>query len=376
MRRICYVTGTRADYGLMQATLLQIAAMPSVDLSVVVTGMHLSESHGMTVNEIHATGFRIAVKVPVLLKPATGATMARNIGTMVTAFTDAFEAERPELVLLLGDRGEMLAGALAAIHLNIPVGHVHGGELSGTVDEPVRHAISKLSHIHFTSTVSARDRLVRMGELEANVHVTGAPGLDGLLDAPRAGRIEVAARYDLDASRPIALMVFHPVLQEADRAEADARAIMSALGEAGMQTIALMPNSDAGSYGVRQVLEDAMGTRGVSIHTHLARPHFLDAMSCVDVMVGNSSAGIIESASFGTPVINIGRRQNLRDRNANVIDVAAADAGLTTILKAIILKGRCSAFNIYGDGNAGLRIANLISSYDLSPVLLMKLNGY
>ena len=376
MRHICYISGTRADFGLMHSTLSQIAATPGVDLSVVVTGMHLQASYGLTMNEIRAAGFRIAAEVPVPLAPATGATMARNIGTMVTAFTDAFEAEAPDIVLLLGDRGEMLAGALAAIHLNIPVAHIHGGELSGTVDEPVRHAISKLSHIHCTSTASARDRLVRMGEADAHVHVTGAPGLDGLMDDPRAVRSEVAARFGLDANRPMALIVFHPVLQEAKRAELDMCVILAALAEAGTQVIALMPNSDAGSQGVRRVLEKAKGHDGLSVQTHLSRPYFLDAMACVDVMIGNSSAGIIEAASFGTPVINIGRRQNLRERNANVLDVAIADDALAAILIATTAKGRYPAVNIYGDGEAGCRIATLLSSYDLSPDLLMKVNGY
>lgn len=376
MRHIVYVSGTRADFGLMHSTLSKIAATPGVDLSIVVTGMHLSASHGLTIDEIRAARFRIAAEVPVPLDPATGATMARNIAMMLTAFTDAFEASAPDLVLLLGDRGEMLAGALAAIHLNIPAAHIHGGELSGTVDEPVRHAISKLSHIHFVSTAGARDRLVRMGEADAHVHVTGAPGLDGLLDDPRVTRAEVAARYSLDTTKPIALMVFHPVLQEAARAEVDARAILSALAETGTQVIALMPNSDGGSEGVRRVLEGAKGVAGLSVQTHLGRPHFLDAMACVDVMIGNSSAGIIEAASFGTPVINIGRRQNLRERNANVLDVAVADEGLAVILIATILKGRYPAFNIYGDGSAGQRIAALLPSYELSPALLMKVNRY
>lgn len=376
MRHIFYVSGTRADFGLMHSTLSQIAAMPGVDLSIVVTGMHLSAIHGLTINEIRAARFRIAGEVPVPLDPATGATMARNIGMMLTAFTDTFEASGPDLVLLLGDRGEMLAGALAAIHLNIPVAHIHGGELSGTVDEPVRHAISKLSHIHFTSTQGARDRLVRMGEADTHVHVTGAPGLDGLLDNARVTKAEVAARYGLDTNKPMALMLFHPVLQEAARAEADTRAILSALAETGTQAIALMPNSDAGSEGMRRVMEGAKGEAGVSVQTHLGRQHFLDAMACVDVMIGNSSAGIIEAASFGTPVINIGRRQNLRERNANVLDVAVADEGLATMLTATMSKGRYPAVNLYGDGCAGQRIAALLSSYDLSRALLMKVNGY
>ena len=337
--------------------------------------MHLSAAHGLTVKEIRSAGLRITAEVPVAMEPATGATMARGIGAMIGAFITAFEAEKPDIVLLLGDRGEMLAGAIAAIHLNIPVAHIHGGERSGTVDEPVRHAISKLAHIHFAATEGARVRLMAMGENPAHVHVSGAPGLDGLANDVRAPRSEVAARYGLDPARPIALMVFHPVLQEAARAGKDARAILTVLNIAAMQVIALMPNADAGSAGVRDALENTENRIGLSVQTHLARPDFLDAMAIADVMIGNSSAGIIEAASFGTPVINIGRRQNLRERNANVVDVADTST-IGKALATVLAKGRYTPNNIYGKGTAGYTISALLSGYSLDDGLMMKVNGY
>lgn len=376
MRRICFVSGTRADFGLMRLTLRRMARTQGLDLSVAVTGMHLSPMHGLTVGEIRDAGLRIAAEVPVAMGQATGATMARNIGTMIGAFVDVFEQEAPHIVLLLGDRGEMLAGALAAIHLNIPVAHIHGGERSGTVDEPVRHAISKLSHIHCVATREAGERLVRMGELPRHVHLTGAPGIDGLADTTRATRIDVAARHGLDPARPFALMVYHPVLQEADGAEAETAAILDALASRGLQVLALMPNSDAGADGVRRALRQVAGTPGRVVETHLDRDRFVDVMARADVMVGNSSAGIIEAASFGTPVINIGRRQNLRERNRNVIDVESAASGLGEALDTALACGRFAPENIYGDGHAGERICALLASYDLSPSLLMKVNGY
>jgi GDP/UDP-N,N'-diacetylbacillosamine 2-epimerase (hydrolysing) len=376
MRRICYISGTRADFGLMQSTLSQIAKDVRLDLSVIVTGMHLSPEHGLTVDEIRGAGFRIAAEVPVAMEPATGATMARGIGQMIGAFVSALESEKPDIVLLLGDRGEMLAGALAAIHLNIPVAHIHGGERSGTVDEPVRHAISKLSHIHFTATPGAAARLIRMGESPLQVHVTGAPGLDGLTDAALSGKAAVAARFGLDGAAPLALMVFHPVLQEAERAEADATALLAALSGAGCQIIALMPNADAGSAGVRTALSLVTDVAGMSVQTHLARPAFVDVMAAADVMIGNSSAGIIEAASFGTPVINIGRRQNLRERNANVTDVATTGAELGAAISKALDAGRFARANVYGDGAAGLAIVDRLVTYALDGDLLMKVNGY
>jgi len=171
LRHICYITGTRADFGLMERALRAIDAEPGLTLSILVTGMHLDATYGGTVAEIRATGLSVAGEVPVTLAPATGATMARGIGAMLGGFVDQLEALRPDVVLLLGDRGEMLAAAIAAIHLNIPIAHIHGGERSGTVDEPVRHAISKLSHIHLTTTDGARQRLIAMGERADRVFV-------------------------------------------------------------------------------------------------------------------------------------------------------------------------------------------------------------
>jgi len=376
MRRVCYISGTRADFGLARSMLQLVRDQADLDLSVIATGMHLSSVYGNTVEEIAAAGLRIAARVPVPLEPATGATMARNIGIMLGAFADALEGEQPDVVLLLGDRGEMLAGALAAIHLNIPIAHIHGGERSGTVDESVRHAISKLSHLHFAATAEACERLIRMGEDPTRIHVTGAPGLDGLTDAEFPTREEVARLYGLDPARPFALAVYHPVLQEAATAADDTRSLLAALVAAGTQVLALMPNADAGSDAVRAVLSAAMGQPGLTVRTHLTRPDFLAAMARADLMVGNSSAGIIEAASFGTPVLNVGSRQNLRERNANVVDVPTTAAAVAAGVARLLAQGRLPPQNIYGDGRAGERIARLLAMETLDAALLMKVNRY
>lgn len=376
MRRICYISGTRADFGLMRSTLQTIRDHPDLSVEVIATGMHLSPFYGETVREIEAAGLEVSARVPVPLEPATGATMARNIGRMTEAFADAMEDRRPDLVLLLGDRGEMLAGAVAGIHLNIPIAHIHGGERSGTVDEPVRHAISKLSHVHFAATQEARERLIRMGEEPAQVHVTGAPGLDGLATAALPDRATLAAAHGLDPARPFALMIYHPVLQDAASAGDDTRRILRALTEAGVQILALAPNADAGSDAVRVALAEAEGRPGLAVRTHLGRPDFIAAMARADLMVGNSSAGIIEAASFGTPVVNVGRRQNLRERNANTADTAADTAALDAAIRAQLARGRYPAGNVYGDGQAGRRIAAVLADKTIDSVLMHKVNGY
>lgn len=375
MRRVCYVTGTRADFGLMRATLLEIDAHPDLQVDIVATGMHLSADHGNTIREVEQSGLRVRKQLQIPMSPATGGTMARGVGAVVQGLTESLEEDRPDVVLLLGDRGEMLAGAIAALYLNIPVAHIHGGERSGTVDEPVRHAISKLSHWHFTTTIESRERLVKMGEDPENVHVTGAPGLDDIARHSPAARDVVLRRYGLDARRPAALLIFHPVVQQDKVAPEQISAIIGALKAEGIQVLALMPNADAGSDGMRKVLQDAQGDDFV-LEIHLPRSDLLDAMTGFDLMIGNSSAGIIEAASFGIPVINVGIRQALRERNLNVTDVAPDLADLRQAVSHALKHGRYPRENRYGTGSASRTIAKLLASKPIDEALMNKANRY
>lgn len=373
-RRICYLTGTRADFGLMSSTLHAIAQAPRLDLRLLVTGMHLSPRYGNTVNEIEAEGFVIAARLPVELEDSSAAGMAINLGHMLQGFVPALQAIEPDILVLLGDRGEMLAGAIAAIHLGIPIAHLHGGERSGTVDEPVRHAISKLSHLHFVATKEARDRLVRMGEKSMNVHVVGAPSVDGLFEIKRPDRAAICLTAGFDPAKPIGLLVYHPVLQEAIDADRQVGEIISAAE--GIQVLALMPNSDAGGEAVRRQLTQAATAGKVVLRTHLHRKEYIGWLSCCDVLLGNSSSGIIEAASFGTPVVNIGTRQNLRERNANVMDVPAKLNDVRAALADALSHGRYPKVNIYGDGQASRRIVELLATTPLTPDLMAKCNAY
>jgi GDP/UDP-N,N'-diacetylbacillosamine 2-epimerase (hydrolysing) len=377
MRHVCYVSGTRADFGLMRRTLEAIAAADGLKLSIVATGMHLDERYGMTIREIEAAGLAVAARIAMDASgPATGAAMARDVSRMQAGMVDAFEQQRPDIVLLLGDRGEMLAGAIAALHLNIPVAHVHGGERSGTIDESVRHAISKLSHFHFAATEQSRERLVRMGEMPERVFVTGAPGLDGIVQDAAIARADLLAELELDAARPVGIFVFHPVVQEAGEAGAIASTILDSLLRKGIQVLALRPNSDAGSAAVCEALDQRRDHPDVRVITHMPRPTFLSWMAAADFMIGNSSAGIIEAASFGLPVVNVGSRQNLRERNANVVDVEARPAVLDEVVDRVLAKGRFAPQNVYGDGKAAARIVELLKTLPLDPSVLSKVNAY
>ncbi|HEX2830030.1 MAG TPA: UDP-N-acetylglucosamine 2-epimerase [Burkholderiales bacterium] len=376
VRRVAYVSGTRADFGLMRRTLALAQASGEIDVSVLATGMHLSRTYGCTVEDIEASGLRIAARVPARLEEGTGAEMARAIGHEIVGFTDAVAAEDPDAVLVLGDRGEMLAGAVAAMHLMKPVIHVHGGERSGTIDEPVRHAISKLAHYHFVATAGARERLVKMGERAANVFVTGAPGLDGIAESATSGRAELCAKNGFDPAKPIALVVFHPVVQEADDAGAQVRDVVEAALGRGLQCLALMPNSDAGSPAVRAVLDSYRGRDDVRLEMHLVREAYASWMAAADVMVGNSSSGIIEAASLGLPVVNVGSRQSGRERSGNVIDVPAERVAIAGGLAEALKRGRRDYVNVYGDGHASERIVKLLATLPLDVSLLAKTNAY
>ncbi len=422
-RRILYLSGTRADFGLMRQTLHAAAAQPGLEVAVEVTGMHLHPDYGHTVDDIVASGVRIAARIPSDVGARDGAGMTRAISQTLAGLVPVLQAERFDALLLLGDRGEMLAGALAALHLGVPSIHLHGGERSGTVDEPVRHAISKLAALHFCATVESRERLVAMGEDPQRVHVVGAPGLDDLGEALEVSR--EAALHALHAAlarqsphpspphawggsddaaparaapfappppvgevgrgsfaeRPYALVLFHPVVQEADDAAAQTQALLDGLRAAGAGTafsvVWLAPNADAGSGHIEALLR-AQQWPGFHRITHLPRADYLAALRHAAVLAGNSSSGIIEAASLGTPVVNVGSRQSFRERNVNTVDVTPQAGAIEAAIRQAVAHGPWPhhAVNVYGDGQSAARIAHLLATLALSPDLLHKVNRY
>lgn len=378
-RRIAYLTGTRADFGLMAGTLRRLHDDPRTDVSLLVTGMHLSAQYGMTVREIEATGLPVAARIPLTIDDRNELAMARAVGEAVTGVAAALAQGRPDMLLLLGDRGEMLAGAIAALHLSIPIAHLHGGERSGTVDEPLRHAITKLSHLHLVATQESRERVVRMGEAAQNVYVVGAPSLDDVVTRGELPREQVLRQLGLPVEARYALLLFHPVVQEMAQVQDQVDALVAALQAevlaAGMHVVWLAPNADAGSAAIVAAIQRADGPQVHRI-THLPRPRYLDALAVADVLVGNSSSGIIEAASLGTPVVNIGNRQRLRQRNANTRDCGADVASIRQALVAALQAGRFAPGNVYGDGKSGERICELLATVPLPPSLLDKSNAY
>lgn len=359
----------------MQKALATIAAHQELDLSIVVTGMHLDPRYGETWREIADGGFDIIGRIPVELGGGHGF-MAIAIADVIRDLTTLFETNRPDVVLLLGDRGEMLGAAIAALHLGIPIVHIHGGERSGTIDEPVRHSISKLASIHLVATDESRERLVRMGEDPCNIHVVGAPGLDGLQEQAVFDRTRLCEQAGFDPSSPVAVLLFHPVVQESAVAGEQVEAILEALEDSQVQIFALRSNADLGGEEINARLARWASAGKIALRMHAPRPEFVSWLANCDVLVGNSSAGIIEAASFGTPVVNVGSRQNLRQRNDNVVDVAPTRVDVAAGIKTALGHGRFTGSNIYGDGQSANRIADLLATVSLDDSLLAKINAY
>lgn len=361
----------------MARTLVGLSAHPRIDLAVVVTGQHLSERHGSTQRDIVASGLPIVGEIPVTLTGADGAQMARALATELKGFVDIWSRDRPDLVLVLGDRGEMLAATIAAVHLGIHVAHLHGGELSGTLDESFRHAISKLAHFHLPATQDSAERLLRMGERRDRIWVVGAPGLVGLTDGIRRTPGWMASRFDLPPrARHCVLMVLHPVVQEAGAAAVQVRMVLNVLKAEGCSGVVMRPNSDAGGAAIDEELDAAAQEAWFRIVDHLDRDSYLEALGQADAIVGNSSSGIIESASFGTPCLNIGSRQNGRLRNPNVVDCPEFEPSSLTMALHRTLRLAGPFENLYGDGKTTERLCELLPSLPLVDAILAKANAY
>lgn len=374
--KIHYVTGSRADFGLMASTLRSVNATGRHRVEVVVTGQHLVGRYGHTVSDVREFGLPIAGEISVALSGASGYEMARAIAGELAGLSDLWLGDRPDLVLVLGDRGEMLAAAIAAVCLNIHVAHIHGGERSGTIDEGVRHAITKLSHFHLAATQGAADRIVRMGEDPSAVQVIGAPGLVDICGVARGDRRQLAQNYGLSPDLPLALTIFHPVVQEADKARGQVISVVEAVASSGYAQIVMRPNSDAGGQYIDDHLSSLTQGDRLRVITHLNRSQYLQMLAGLDLLVGNSSSGVIESASFALRCVNVGSRQAGRERNSNTVD--CRDITVPAVRAAIAQAEALhpDGTNVYGGSSTGELLIAALDSLDLDPAALSKMNAY
>jgi UDP-N-acetylglucosamine 2-epimerase (non-hydrolysing)/GDP/UDP-N,N'-diacetylbacillosamine 2-epimerase (hydrolysing) len=376
-RKIAVVTTSRADYGHLYWPLHDLAKHDAVDLRIIALGSHLSPEFGDTVEEIEKDGLAIDSEIECLLSSDSDVGMAKTIGIATLGLADLLGKMRPDLLLLIADRYEMLAPASVALALRIPVAHIEGGEISeGAIDGAVRNALTKLSHIHFTSTFRARERVIAMGEEEWRVHRAGAPSLDHLRRQTLFTREQLESRLKIDLQQPPILVIYHPVTIARDTTR-EADALFAALAALPDTLIFCYPNADAGSRVLIRRTESFLGSQARGhLFTNLDALTYWSLLKQVNVLVGNSSSGIMETASFALPTVNVGLRQQGRERPRNVVD-APPDA--RAILEAIRM-ARSAEFreslkgmtNPYGDGFASEKIVQVLTSVPLSETLLMK----
>jgi GDP/UDP-N,N'-diacetylbacillosamine 2-epimerase (hydrolysing) len=376
-RRLLYLTGTRADFGLMLPTLQRLASTPGFELSLCVTGMHLSERFGLTVREVEASGLPIVARIPADADDDSRLGMSRMGARVSQGLVEVLATHRPDLLILLGDRVEMLAAAVPAMLAGVPIAHLCGGERSGTVDDAMRHAISKLAHLHFVATEDARQRLLRMGEEAHRIHVVGTPGLVGIEALANTPRAKLADRFGLEAQQPLAAVLFHPVVQDESLAGDQCRALLDAVKSEGFQAVCLLPNADTGNSRVREAIERFCASNpGFRPVTHLERSDYVSLLAAADLLIGNSSSGIIEAATFGTPVVNVGDRQLNRERNRNVVDTGTSTDEIRNGIRRARMLPRERGHNVYGDGRTDVRVASILSGLTLDTALLKKRTTY
>jgi len=376
-RKIAVVTSSRADYSHLYWPLRELASHPEVELKIIALGSHLSPEFGCTADEIEKDGFPIETRIECLLSSDSDVGMAKTIGVATLGLADCLGKMRPDLLLLIADRYEMLAPASVATALRIPLVHIEGGEISeGVIDDAIRNALTKLSHIHFTSTELARARVVAMGEEDWRVHRAGAPSLDHLRRSPLMSRAQVEARLDIHFTRPTAVIAYHPTTIARDPTR-EADALFSALESIPAQLLFCYPNADAGSRALIERTNSFIRSFGSGyVFVNLDPVLYWSLLRSVDLLVGNSSSGIMEAASFALPAVNVGIRQRGRERARNVLDAEASAASILDRVGAALTDdfrhSLCGMENPYGDGHAAERIVSVLTSAPLGEELLIK----
>lgn len=378
-RTIGVVTGTRAEYGLLTSSMDAIRDHPNLDLTVYVTGMHLSPQYGNTRQDIVADGFDDIVDVHMLLDGDSELSMVKSLGVGISSFADVFGRDEPDIVLVLGDRDEALAAGIAAAHMNIPVAHIHGGDTTGgaIIDDSIRHALTKFAHIHFPVSPLSEERIHKLGEEPRRTLVVGAPGLDDILIGDYNGPADVLDKLGISSDeRPLALVVQHPVTTAPESAGEQMQATLDAVAAADVLPVIIYPNSDAGGKLIIDVIESHPVRKRANVFRSLPRSDYLGLMEAADVMVGNSSSGIIEAPSFDLPVVNIGPRQDERERSENTLDVPNEPNEITNAIETALTEDFCervaAAENPYEHGGAAQNICERLATVELSEELLEK----
>ena len=376
MRKVCVVVGSRANYGSIKSVMRAVKSHPNLKLQIIVAASALLDRFGSVVDVIVRDGFMPDARVNMIVEGETPVTMAKSTGLGLLELPTLFELLNPDVVITVGDRFETMATAVAAAYMNIPLAHTMGGEVTGTIDESIRHAITKMAHIHFPANQDSADRILRLGEEPNSVHVVGCPRIDllaevlstgGELDAEWLDREGVGGHISTD--EPFLLVSQHPVTTEYGQAERQITETLMALHELQMPTVMLWPNVDAGSEdvsrGMRKFRENYK-PEYIRFYKNFPVETYLRLMRSAACLVGNSSASIREGAFVGTPAVNIGSRQDGRERAPNVVDVSHDRTAIIDAIRRQVAHGRYAPAHLYGDGQAGMRIAEVLARTPLS----------
>lgn len=369
MRKICVVSGTRADYGILYWIMKAIAGDSSLRLQIIVTGMHLSPEFGLTYRQIEADGFHIDAKVEMLLSSDTSVGMAKSIGLGVLGFADAINNLKPDILVVLGDRFEILAAVQAAMVMNLPVAHISGGEITeGAVDDRIRHAITKMADFHFVAADTYRRRVIQMGEHPDRVINCGDPGLDNFRHLELLTRDELERELNFPLGYPTFLVTYHPVTAGETNPQKEMQELLNALDQfPAAHVIMTKPNADTGGRIISKMVDDYSREHSKRVHmsVSLGQLRYLSAMQHCDVVIGNSSSGIVEAPAIKKPTVNIGKRQSGRLKAQSIID---CDANKESIVNAInkalsdeFKQEVAKTVSLYGDCNASSRIKDFLT---------------
>ena len=378
VRKIAVITGTRADYGLIRSTLKAIVSHPELELCLIVTGMHLSHEFGYTIDDIKKDGFPIISELDVLLSGDSRTSMSTSTGLCIIKLSQTFEQIKPDFLLIEGDRWEALSAAISASFMNIPIAHVSGGDITegGCIDDSVRHAITKFAHIHFPGTQLSAERILNMGEEIWRVHMVGDPGND-LQNFKPIDSQELERIFNIKLNYPLLLVIQHPVTSEIENILDHMRITMDAVAELGLQTIVIYPNADSGGRLAIEVIKEYSNCSNLRIYKSLNRDTYLSLVSVSSVIVGNSSSGIVESPFFKVPAVNIGTRQEGRERSNNVIDVGYDKLEIISAIEKALFDDKFketvnSCPNPYASEDTGVKITSLLSEIEVNNKLLNK----
>lgn len=376
MRKICIVTGTRAEYGLLYWLMKEIQSDAGLDLQVVVTGMHLSPEFGLTYKEVEKE-FSIDKKIEMLLSSDTPIGISKSMGLAQISFAEAYEELSPDIVVVLGDRYEIFSAAIAAMIARIPIAHIHGGETSeGAFDEAIRHSITKMSHLHFVATEEYRQRVIQLGEDSMRVFNCGAPGLDNIHNLHLLAKDEFERDIGFELGKRNLLVTFHPVTLERNTAKDQFQQLLFALDDlSDTRIIFTKANADTDGRIINSMIDSYVSANPSKaiVFTSLGQLRFLSALQHVDAVVGNSSSGLTEAPSFKIGTINIGDRQNGRIKATSVIDCTPDKNAIINAIQQLyslgFQKSLCNVRNPYGEGGSSKKIAGILRSHPLTHLL-------